>query len=141
LLPRYIEAGFGIINPVQTSAKDMDPPAMKREFGRKITFRGGCADTQQILVFGTPEEVLRKLEIFSTDEAMCLRNPHRTRPLADYRRGDNDRCGEGIRRDTIMAQTLPPAVQELSAISMIPVHTTSGIRSPDEPSPLMASHR
>jgi hypothetical protein len=68
-MPLFIESGFDIINPVQTSAKGMDPEKLKHEYGRDITFWGGGVDTQKILPFGTPEEVreevLRKLEIFS----------------------------------------------------------------------------
>lgn len=70
-IPFFIESGFDIINPVQTSAAGMDPEWLKKEFGKDITFWGGGVDTQKILPFGTPEdvreEVLRKCEIFSKD--------------------------------------------------------------------------
>ncbi len=79
-IPLFIEAGFDIINPVQTSAKDMDPVGLKSDFGRDITFWGGGVDTQQILPFGTPEEVrkevLKKLEIFSTDGGFVFNSIH-----------------------------------------------------------------
>ena len=35
LIPKFIEAGFDIINPVQNSARDMDPQKLKDEFGDK----------------------------------------------------------------------------------------------------------
>jgi len=57
LLPDFIDAGFDILNPVQTSAAHMDPLELKREFGGKVTFWGGGIDTQRILPFGTPTEV------------------------------------------------------------------------------------
>lgn len=57
LLPDFIEAGFDILNPVQSSAADMDPPQLKARFGDRITFWGGGVDTQRTLPFGTPEEV------------------------------------------------------------------------------------
>lgn len=57
LLPDLIEAGLDIIQPVQITAKDMEPEKLKREFGRDIVFWGGGCDTQRILPFGTPEEV------------------------------------------------------------------------------------
>lgn len=57
LIPAMIEAGFDIINPVQISAKDMDPQRLKTEFGDKVTFWGGGVDTQKTLGFGTPAEV------------------------------------------------------------------------------------
>ena len=57
LIPGIIEAGCDVLNPVQTSARGMDPARLKREFGDKITFWGGGCDTQTVLPFGTPEEV------------------------------------------------------------------------------------
>jgi hypothetical protein len=57
LLPDFIEAGFDILNPVQTSAADMDPCQLKKRFGDCLTFWGGGVDTQRTLPFGTPEEV------------------------------------------------------------------------------------
>lgn len=67
LIPDFIEAGVEILNPVQTGARGMEPARLKREFGRDLTFWGGGCDTQNILPFGTPEEVRddvrRRLEI------------------------------------------------------------------------------
>ena len=57
LLPGIIDAGIDVLNPVQTSAKGMDPVRLKREFGGRLTFWGGGCDTQHVLPFGTPEEV------------------------------------------------------------------------------------
>ena len=57
LLPELIEAGLDILNPVQTSAKDMEPKKLKREFGKDLIFWGGCGDTQDVLVFGDSKEV------------------------------------------------------------------------------------
>jgi hypothetical protein len=57
LLPDLIEAGFDLFNPVQTSAAGMDPTALKQRFGERVTFWGGGVDTQQVLPFGTPEQV------------------------------------------------------------------------------------
>jgi len=57
LIPDFIEVGFDILNPVQVSAKGMDPARLKREFGKDIVFWGGGIDTQRTLPFGTPEEV------------------------------------------------------------------------------------
>ena len=37
-LPDLIDAGVDILNPVQTSAKDMDPFNLKKEFGRDLVF-------------------------------------------------------------------------------------------------------
>jgi uroporphyrinogen-III decarboxylase len=57
LLPYFIEAGFDVINPVQTSAANMAPEDLKARFGQQVTFWGGGVDTQSTLPFGTPEEV------------------------------------------------------------------------------------
>lgn len=69
LIPEFIEAGFGILNPVQCSVAGMEPRALKERFGRQITFWGGGVNTQQTLPFGTPEavraEVRERLEIFA----------------------------------------------------------------------------
>jgi uroporphyrinogen decarboxylase len=68
LIPDLIEAGVEILNPVQTSARNMEPERLKREFGRDLTFWGGGCDTQHVLSRGTPaqvrEDVRRRLEIF-----------------------------------------------------------------------------
>lgn len=61
LLNDFIEAGFDILNPVQTSAAQMDPALLKREFGDRIVFWGGGVDTQRTLPFGTPEEVKQEV--------------------------------------------------------------------------------
>lgn len=70
LYPDFIAAGFDIVNPVQTSAAGMDPVKLKRKFGEQVTFWGGGVDTQQVLPFGTPEEVRQqvreRLRIFGT---------------------------------------------------------------------------
>lgn len=69
LLPRLIEVGFDIFNPVQCSALGMEPRALKRTYGDRLVFYGGGVNTQQTLPFGTPEdvraEVLERCEIFS----------------------------------------------------------------------------
>jgi len=66
LIPDLIEIGLDILNPVQVSAAGMDTTALKREFGKDLTFWGGGVDTQQVLGSGTPhqvrEEVRRRLE-------------------------------------------------------------------------------
>jgi len=53
----FIDAGFDILNPVQCSAADMEPAALKESYGDRITFWGGGVDTQRTLPFGTADEV------------------------------------------------------------------------------------
>jgi uroporphyrinogen decarboxylase len=57
LIPDLIEAGFEILNPVQTNARDMQPERLKKEFGKDVTFWGGGADTRSVLNFGKPSQV------------------------------------------------------------------------------------
>ena len=59
LIPDLIAAGVNILNPVQTSAKNMDPRQLKEEFGKQITFWGGGCDTQHVLPFAAPDEIAR----------------------------------------------------------------------------------
>ena len=58
-LPDLIDAGLDIINPVQTTAADMDPLELKKEFGKDLVFWGGGVDTQHLLPGGTPDEIRR----------------------------------------------------------------------------------
>ena len=57
ILPDLIEAGYDILNPIQTTAHGMDPTELKREFGHDITFWGGGCNTRWILNNATPKEV------------------------------------------------------------------------------------
>jgi uroporphyrinogen decarboxylase len=57
LMPDLIEAGFEILNPVQTNARDMEPKRLKKEFGDAVTFWGAGVDTRSILNRGTPQQV------------------------------------------------------------------------------------
>jgi hypothetical protein len=68
LIPDIIQAGFDILNPVQTSAANMQPAELKAHFGDQLTFWGGGVDTQHTLPFGTPhevrEQVRERIQIF-----------------------------------------------------------------------------
>ena len=80
IIPLFIEAGFDALNPVQCSAAGMDAKHLKETYGKDITFWGGGIDTQQVLPFGTPEEVrkqvLERLEIFSPDGCYIFNSIH-----------------------------------------------------------------
>jgi uroporphyrinogen-III decarboxylase len=58
----FIEAGFDIVNPVQCSARGMDPELLKSRHGDRITFWGAGVNTQKTLPFGTPEQVRAEVE-------------------------------------------------------------------------------
>jgi uroporphyrinogen-III decarboxylase len=68
-LDDFIEAGFDILNPVQISARGMDPEFLKIGYGDRLVFWGGGVDTQRTLPFGSPAEVRREVaknvEVFS----------------------------------------------------------------------------
>jgi len=80
LMPYLIEEGVDIINPVQTSARGMDPERLKKEFGDRLTFWGGGCDTQSVLPYGKPEEIKRhvkdRMEIFSRDGGFVFTQVH-----------------------------------------------------------------
>jgi uroporphyrinogen decarboxylase len=56
-IPDLLDNGIHILNPVQISARNMDPAELKRRFGGKLVFWGGGCDTQRVLSRGTPAEV------------------------------------------------------------------------------------
>ena len=80
LIPHLIEAGVDILNPVQTSAANMEPERLKREFGGRIVFWGGGCDTQRMLSRGTPDEirahVRANLEVFSLGGGYVFNQVH-----------------------------------------------------------------
>jgi hypothetical protein len=83
-MPLFIESGFDIINPVQCSAKGMDPKILKERYGDQLVFWGGGVDTQHTLPFGTPEqvraEVLSRCEIFSPGGGFVFNTIHNVLP-------------------------------------------------------------
>jgi uroporphyrinogen decarboxylase len=56
VIPDLIEIGVDILNPVQPLAAGMEPATVKRSFGSELSFLGGL-DIQDLLPFGTPEEI------------------------------------------------------------------------------------
>jgi uroporphyrinogen decarboxylase len=61
-IPDLIENGIDILNPVQISARNMNPESLKRRFGRNLVFWGGGIDAQHILPFASPERVRQEVE-------------------------------------------------------------------------------
>ena len=84
LIPDLVEAGFEILNPVQTSAYNMDAATLKNEFGKYVTFWGGGADTQKVLNYGSVDEVKKhvreRLEIFSPGGGYVFNTVHNILP-------------------------------------------------------------
>ncbi len=71
LIPDFIDVGFDIFNPVQSSAAGIDPAELKKKFGRDLVFWGGGIDTQNVLPFGTPDEVYKQ----AVERIRILNNP------------------------------------------------------------------
>lgn len=80
VIESFIDAGIDILNPVQTSAANMEPRRLKEEFGGRIVFWGGGCDTQQVLPFGTPDEVAEhvaeRVKIFAPGGGFVFNQVH-----------------------------------------------------------------
>lgn len=79
ILPDLVELGLDALNPVQARAVGMDLAGLKRDFGAALTFHG-CLDHQQVLPFGTVEEVRaevrRVIDIMAPGGGFCLAPSH-----------------------------------------------------------------
>lgn len=62
LLPHLIDAGFDVLNPVQTTTMNMGAEKLKKEFGKDITFWGGGCNTQDVLPYKSPKEVKKDVK-------------------------------------------------------------------------------
>jgi uroporphyrinogen decarboxylase len=80
LIPDLLDNGIDILNPVQISAKGMDPARLKRQFGEDLVFWGGGIDAQNVLPRSTPaevrEHVRRNVEVFKTGGGYVFNNVH-----------------------------------------------------------------
>ena len=79
-IPDLIDNGVDILNPVQVSAKDMDPSMLKTRFGDQMVFWGGAIDSQQVLPSASPEtireHVRRNLAAFKPHGGYVFNNVH-----------------------------------------------------------------
>ncbi len=84
LIGDFIEAEFDILNPVQTSAFNMQPELLKAKFGDKISFWGGGIDTQRTLPFGTADdvqiEVYHRIKTFAKKGGFVFNTIHNVQP-------------------------------------------------------------
>lgn len=60
LIETFIQMGLKILNPIQPSAKDINPEKLIQDFGGRIAFHGGI-DVQQFLPEASPEQVREKV--------------------------------------------------------------------------------
>lgn len=79
-IPDLIDNGIDILNPVQISAKNMNPKELKEKYGKKLVFWGGGIDAQHVLPFAKPDEIMeqvkRNLEIFKPGGGYVFNNVH-----------------------------------------------------------------
>ena len=78
-----IDIGVDVLNPVQVTAKDMQPERLKAEFGDRIAFWGGI-NSQETLPLGTPQEVRaetrRIIDILGKGGGYVLNSVHNIQP-------------------------------------------------------------
>ncbi len=79
-IPDLIHNGIDILNPVQISAKDMNPAALKAKFGDQMVFWGGAIDSQHVLPLARPErireDVRRNMEAWKPGGGYVFNNVH-----------------------------------------------------------------
>jgi len=79
-IPDLLDNGIDILNPVQVSARGMDPRWLKATYGDKLVFWGGGIDSQHILPRATPQEVRqhvrRNVEAFKPGGGYVFNNVH-----------------------------------------------------------------
>jgi uroporphyrinogen decarboxylase len=79
-IPDLLDNGIDALNPVQISAADMDPQALKSEFGARLTFWGGAIDAQHVLPHADAatvrQHVRRHLEIWKPGGGYVFNNVH-----------------------------------------------------------------
>lgn len=84
LIPHLIDAGVDMLNPVQTSCKDMEPEKLKKEFGKDLVFWGGGCDTVEVLTKKSPKEikdhVKERLDVFGADGGFVFVHTHNIQP-------------------------------------------------------------
>jgi len=84
LIRELIDIGVDIINPVQISAKDMQPEKLKNEYGEQVTFWGGGIDTQHVLPIAKPNEIVehvkRIIKIFAPKGGYVFAAVHNIQP-------------------------------------------------------------
>lgn len=58
IIDDLIEIGVDVLNPIQSTAKDMSFHELKREYGKRLAFHGGV-DIQELLPFGDEEAIIK----------------------------------------------------------------------------------
>jgi uroporphyrinogen decarboxylase len=81
IIPDLIDIGLDLLNPVQPLS--MDPGALKRRFGRRLSY-WGTVDVQHTFPFGSAADVLRevrtRIETMGPGGGFILCSAHRVQP-------------------------------------------------------------
>lgn len=84
LMPDLIDSGVQVLNPVQLSAKNMNPVHLKKEYGKHLTFWGGGANTPETVTHGSVEAVRKEtrelIEVFEKDGGFVFTQVHNIQP-------------------------------------------------------------
>ena len=84
LIPDLIDAGVEVLNPVQLSAKNMDPVHLKKEYGKSLSLWGGGANTSETVTHASAEEVRREsralIETFAPGGGFVFTQVHNIQP-------------------------------------------------------------
>jgi len=79
-IPDLMDNGIDILNPVQITARGMEPEFLKDRFGKELVFWGGGIDSQHVLPFATPMEVRSNvkanMEAFKPGGGYVFNNVH-----------------------------------------------------------------
>lgn len=84
LIPYFIDLGVDIIDPVQTTAKGMNPKNLAEKYGNYICFHGAI-DTQSILPFGTTEDV--KIHVLNVVNQLNINDNYIAAPANNFMPG------------------------------------------------------
>lgn len=94
LIGPLIDCGIDVLNPIQHACPGMDPAELNQKYGDRVIFHGGV-DNQQVLPFGTPDDVHAEVRYL-------LDTPRRGRrlhlllvPQRAARRARGERLGNG----------------------------------------------
>ncbi len=83
IIPTLIDIGVDILDPVQTSAFEMDLKTLKKRYGNNVCWHGGI-DVQQLLPYGTVSDVRAAVreaeELFGLDGGIVLGPSHEITP-------------------------------------------------------------
>lgn len=83
LIPKFIEAGAVVLDPVQVTAKDMDIRELKSLFGEQLTFHGGI-DVQHLMPFGSIDKIRiaakETIEVLGKNGGYFFSPSHRFQP-------------------------------------------------------------